>query len=323
MGKNILFVFIISFVFCVSSMFAQDDDSAGSTIDIPVVPIDLIAIPISPAVPTIPDIDPMHAPKIRSNIFGIDLGQYIGDSEITVRTTFKTKHKWYGQDWFDDKGAQGYGVNYRLPLIEGFPGRFYFDVINWSQTGTGSYSSDAAKQNNYKVYYVNDFFEEETYHTQVTISETYYDLLDADMGDDGQEFGIGLSFPGFFDWGRGGKLVPSFYAGKVWNLKLDRSGGYVNEYDGSVYTPGLDYYRKLGESITADIYVKLNYSEGFDTSDNEFTDVTVGLLTDFEVTNGIVITPSVNYVHYLDDTLLNGGRNDGDVWTGLSIRYNF
>lgn len=309
-----------------SGIIFSQNNGGPSADDIPVVPINIL--PISPTMPTIPTLDPMHAPKIRNNIFGIDLGGYIGDSEVTVRTTFQTKHKWYGQDWFDEKGAMGYGVNYRFPTIETIPGTFYFDILSWSPMGsTDSYAASKAKQNNYKVYYVQDFFEEEKHWVQLTISETYYDLTNADDGDDGQEFGVGIALPGLFDFGEkgvdDGQLVPSIYGGKIWNLKLDQTNSFVNEYDGSVYVFGLDYYSRLQENIVGDAYMKLNYKEGLNVNNNDFTDVTVGLLTDIEIGQGTILTPSINYIYYLDDSLLDNNKGDSEVWAGLTIRYNF
>ncbi|MHA1469475.1 MAG: hypothetical protein ACTSSP_02805 [Candidatus Asgardarchaeia archaeon] len=327
MRKGMLLItFLCVLLFFVPVMAQEVPEPEPSIPVVPVIPSSFFnfdTLSIVPNIPTIPNIDLMHTPKVRNNVFGIDLGQYLGDSEVTARTVFKSKHKWYGQDWFDDKGAVGYGVNYRIPKITELPGQLYLDIMNWSPMGTKREGSEKAKQNNYKVYYVQNIFEGEKHQVQLSISEIYYDLTNAEDGDDGQEFGVGLAFPNLFVFEGKGTLVPSFYVGKVWNLKLDDQGNNVNEYDGTVFTGGLDYYRPLTEKLLTDIYLRLNYSEGFESSENKFTDVTVGVLFDMELASGIIVTPSVNYIYYLDDTLAGDGNSDAEVWTGITIRYNF
>lgn len=272
--------------------------------------------------PTIPTSDPGPIFANRDSMF--DLGKSLGGSEISVRSTFVSKYKWYGVDRFDGKGAMGLGVNYQFPKFDSLDSYVGFDYENWSPLGSNSNRvAENASQNTYKVYYVQNLWAGERYNAQVTVSGTYYDLTEADNGENGQEFGVGIAFPELFNWGANGKLVPSAYYGRVWDLALDAPNKTVNKYSGDVYVGGLDYYKSLSDNMLLDVYAKVNYSDGLVSDDSEFTDGTVGVLTDIKLAKGTTVTPFVNYVYYFDQSLLNRGNADGEVWGGVTLRFNF
>jgi len=272
--------------------------------------------------PTLPTLDPGQNLGNTDSMF--DLGKYLGGSEISVRSTFVTKSKWYGVDWFNGKGAMGLGVNYQFPKFTSLDSYVGFDYENWSPLGYNSNAvAEEAKQNNYKIYYVQNLWSKEVYQTQVTVSGTYYDFTDAKNGENGQEFGVGLAFPELFNWGANGRLVPSAYYGRVWDLAIDAPNRTVNKYTGDVYVAGLDYYKTLSDTMLLDVYTKINYSDGLVSDESEFTDATVGVLTDIKLAKGTTVTPFVNYVYYFDQSISNRGNADGDVWGGVTLRFKF
>jgi len=270
--------------------------------------------------PTISNLDVVNLPKVKSNAFGIDVSDYIGDAQKIFRTTYSSKNKFYGQDLMQDKSVYKWGINY--DLSEFYDG-LYFDVETTSPAGTYSGNSDDASQIIYKMYQVSVFNPGSKNEVQLTIQETYYDLQEADLGSDGQELGVGIAFTNMFV-GDDYQIVPRIYYGKVWNLAIDEAGDTTNEYDGSVIVAGADYYKTIN-GMLINFYGEATYVEGFDSSDSELTHAQFGVSTDLSIDQGLIITPSIHYAHYFDDSAVDGGESDstGDVWASLTVSYPF
>lgn len=278
--------------------------------------------------PTIPTLDPTHTPLIRNNLFGINFSEWMGaeGTEITPRTTFKSKDKWYGMDTYGDKGTASVGFNYKFPTTESLGGTFSFDAEYIGYMGGGTPSQYNSQYIVYRLYFDRSYYEGESHQVNLTVGHNYYDLRGSNTND-GQEFGAGISFPRMFEWGKF-NLVPSAYLGYMWDLQYEtNSANIVNQFKGTVGTVAVDLYYAPdpeAEHFLFDFYTRVNYNDSARIDgqkfSKKFTDVTFGAALDFELAHGVIATPSVNYVRYFDR--LSSGRKD-DVWTGVTLRYNF
>lgn len=336
MRKVLFCLFILLSVFS----FA---DNINPEVDPNVIPVpskegtifDQSLLPLNPgAAPTIPTLDPLHAPLLRNNFFGIDFSNWLGaeGTEVTARTTFKSKDKFYGMDTYGAKGTASMGVNYKFPTTESLGGTFYFDGEYKNYIGGGTPSMYSSAYNVYRLYFMREYYKDEKYETRLTVGHNYYDLR-GDNGNDGQEFGAGLAFPELLKWGKF-NLVPNAYLGYIWDLEMQNDTGIVaNKFNGTVAQLGADLYfapDPNAKNFLFDFYVKGNYNDAADldrTPDTygvkgKFTDITFGAAVDFELAKGIIATPTVNYIYYLDEDINSRGKQS-EVWTGVTLRYNF
>lgn len=298
----------------------SDPNATGGTGILPLVP---------GTSPTVPTMDSLHSPLIRNNLFGIDFSNWMGaeGTEVTARTTFKSKDKWYGMDTYGDKGTMTAGVNYKFPTTESLGGTFAFDAAYTNYIGGGTPSQYNSAYNTYRLYFMRSYYKGEKKETCLTVSHNYYDLR-GENGNDGQEFGAGLSFPNLFKWDRF-NFVPMGYLGYVWDLQTQNDTGLVeNKFNGTVAQLGGDLYfapDKNDKDFLFDFYGRANYNDAADTPEEKikgkFTDITIGSSVDFELVKGVIVTPSVNYVYYLDDEINNG--EGSEVWTMVTLRYMF
>lgn len=333
--KKILFFLVIFMVCFFEYTMADNLNPEEEDITVPsitdVIPVDPSLIPLVPgSKPTIPTLDPMHTPLMRNNAFGIDLSNWMGaeGTMITGRTTFKSKDKWHGMEVYGDKGITSIGVNYKFPTTESLGGTFYFDAEYNDYTGGGAPSMYTSAYNVYRLYFERDYYAGDKYETQLTVSHTYYDLR-GENGTDGQEIGAGMALTNLWSYSSF-KIVPSFYLGYVWDLEtMDKTGVHVNNFSGTVAEASIDAYWKPDPSVDSflfDFYAKINYNDDADVNGEkikgEFTDITIGAVMDFELINGIIASPTANYVYYMNDKVNYRGDNS-DIWVGVTLRYNF
>lgn len=278
--------------------------------------------------PTIPTLDPSHTPLIRNNLFGINFSEWMGaeGTEITPRTTFKSKDKWYGMDTYGNKGTASVGLNYKFPTTETLGGTFSFDAEYIGYLGGGTPSQYNSQYIVYRLYFDRQYYAGETHQINLTVGHNYYDLRGSNTKD-GQEFGAGVAFPKLFEWGQF-NLVPSVYFGYLWDLEYETNSDNIeNKFKGTVASISADLYwapDPEADNFLFDFYGRLNYNDSAKIDgqkfSKKFTDATFGVALDFEIMTGVIATPSVNYVRYFDR--LSSGNKD-DIWTGVTLRYNF
>ena len=331
MKKFMLFliIFMLSVFVFADNINPEEDPDAIPMPDLGETIFNPDLLPLTPGgKPTIPTLDPSHTPLIRNNLFGINFSEWMGaeGTEVTPRTTFKSRDKWYGMDTYGDKGTASVGVNYKFPTTESLGGTFYFDAEYIGYMGGGTPSQYNSQYITYRLYFDRLYYAGESYETRMTVGHTYYDLRGGDTND-GQEFGAGISLPNLFNWGKF-SLVPSAYLGYVWDLRYESNSSNIeNQFKGTVGNFGVDAYYapdKRDENFIFNLYGKVNYNDaatiGGQSFKDKFTDFTTGAAVDFEFFKGVIATPSINYVYYFDD--LSSGTRD-EVWTGVTLRYNF
>jgi hypothetical protein len=263
-------------------------------------------------------------------IFGIDFSNWVGaeGTKVTGRTTYKSKDKWYGADVYGDKGTASAGINYQFPTTESLGGKFAFDAEYTDYiSGGGTPSQFDSAYTVYRLYFMREYYKGEKQETRLTVGHNYYQLR-GNNANSGQEFGAGLAFPKVFDWGKF-NLVPKGYLGYVWDLKTkDDTGSTVNEFKGTVAQIGSDLYfapDKNAKEFLFDFFANANYNDAADINGKQikgrFTDITVGTAVDFELMKGIIATPSLSYIYYLEDEIGNG--EDADILVCVTLRYNF
>ena len=235
--------------------------------------------------------------------------------DVTLDYTFASKYIWHGFNLY------GHNTNASQPSVN----------VDFWDTGFGAmvFHSRAkssgqvnAEEYNYILYYSNSFLDDTPLATDYSVSWLYYDYYRNNSHDsDVQELVLSFAWPNLLPGG----ITPNYTTGKLWQSSsnepaLKGVSGWVHVFglNYGLTTPGI-----LGGSDeqVIDLIADLTYNDGYNGAnvDHDWSHVTLGASTSFDLGHNLTLTPGVYYQISMDDSV-----NDKDeVWTTLSLSYQF
>ncbi len=234
---------------------------------------------------------------------------------VTFDTTYVSKYIWHGFNYY---GHDNSAIQPSIDLDLWGTG---FGVTVWhSRANRGRFRD--LEEFDYILYYGDSAFEDTCFSTDYTISWLYYDYSDAPTKDsDLQEFVVQFSWPNMLPEG----IVPSYYLGRLWPAK---SGSAVlKDVGGWVHVIGLGYDWTIPDILpgspeqVVSLFADLTYNDGYGGAsvDHDWSHATLGASTSFEIAENLTFTPALYYQMSMDDSV----NNEDEVWTGLSLTYQF
>jgi hypothetical protein len=326
--KKVLFVMsIFLMLVCGSVGFAEEavvpEETIGDTVEESLkmaIPPGIISV-LPPL--TSPPAPGEGTPLIRNNGFGVDFSPFLPNfNEISVRTGYASKHFWYGEERSND-AVWTVGTTYGIPgnLLEGtvLDGtRLFFDAKTIQQA-----SSDNIKQSeaHYTLFSVTTVNPESNLAMEITTKNTYYDFIDQSSEADGQEFGVQTAFPNILA-DENQRLVPSYYVGRIYESR-DPDGPMADSDGGNVHVFGADWYLNADENLATDLHVfgNMTYLDAVSGADSEMSYATGGVDYDFDLGNNTYLTPYVQVIKYMDDSV--DSKRDCTVYGGMNINLHF
>ena len=251
----------------------------------------------------------------------------------TFDVTYLSAYLWRGFDQYPG----GHGEGAILPSIDldlygtGFGLNVLLSRANTAAVDAhgGGYSFEDQERIDLTLSYSNSYFEYETYATDYTVGWMYYEYPDrptdfADM----QEFFASFSWPEICPEG----VVPSYTIISLWKSESGRPSSTPsltsNDISGRFHIFGLDYDLPV-EGILPDVpeqilhlsaAVVYNEGAGAIGVDHDWSHVVLGVSTDFDIGNGLTLTPGVYHQNTFERTV-NG---DEDItWASLSVSCAF
>lgn len=234
---------------------------------------------------------------------------------VTFDTTWVSKYMWHGFNLY------GHDNSAIQPSIDiNFPETGFGATVWHSQANRAGFRN--VEEFDYILYYANSAFADSTWAMDYSVSWLYYDYYDNKSRDtDLQELILSFSWPNLLPGG----IVPSYSTGKLWPARsgvpgMRNVGGWVHVF-GLGYdltTPGiLSASKEQVFSFMAD----LTYNDGYNGAavDHDWSHVTLGAATGFDIARNLTFTPGLYYQISMDDSV---NRKD-EIWTSLSLTYQF
>lgn len=230
------------------------------------------------------------------------------DMEISFDVTYMSKFMDHGEEYFGEQGG------FEESLEIGFPDSG-FGIAAAYRHATGSGYVDS-RLSDYSIFYENALFNGEQYKTDCRISWIYHNYPDmARNVDNTQEWEAVFSWQDLIPGG----FVP-FYAVCY---EYPAGSGYDNrDMAGFIHTFGVEYSMNIKDlqnplNISAD----MEYRDGLggDDFDHDFSHITLGTSSAFEITENLSFTPGIFYQISMDDSVC-----DEDVlYSALNMHYEF
>jgi len=263
-------------------------------------------------------------------IIGIAQAQ---DSELhgSVDLTYQSKYIWRGFDVYDDKSAVQPSLDLNL-----FGTGLGINVMGHRANSSGF---EAAERWDYMLYYQNMLFPDEAHTTLYRLGWVYYNFpqghnQDADL----QEMSTILSWPKLCPAG----VIPSYVLAKLWpnsssslvasNLDLSTSPPQPSRGSASGWAHifMLDYPLTVGGILpetpeqVLNLHAEVIYNDGIGPDgrdvDHDWSNATFGISTGFDLSDEVVLTPSV-YHQITMDSSVNDDKDE--TWATMSMTYKF
>jgi hypothetical protein len=233
---------------------------------------------------------------------------------VTLDTTYVSKYIWHGFDLYGDHGAIQPSVDIDLW------GSGFGVMVFHSRANRSGFRN--MEEFNYIPYYSNSAFADSAWATDYSVSWLYYDYYDNKSSDaDLQEVVLSFSWPNL----PLGGIVPSYTTGKLWPTSSNAPG--MRNIGGWVHVFGLGYDLKTSPIVPGtdeqvfSLIADLTYNDGYNGADvdHDWSHVTLGVSTSFDLGNNLTFAPAVYYQISMDDSV----NDEDEVWTGLSLSYSF
>ena len=253
-----------------------------------------------------------------------------GELHGAVDVTYQSKYIWRGFDVYGDKSAIQPSVTLDL----------YGTGFGISAMGHRANSSgfENVERWDYTLFYKNALFADESYATQYMLGWVYYNYPDlkgewADL----QEIHAVLSWPEILPVEG---LVPTYVLVKLWPSsggswvasKFDLSKGTASSgtASGFAHIFMLDYALPV-EDLLPDIpeqilrlHTELVYNDGVGPAgqdvDSDWSNAVLGITTDFELAEGVTLTPGIYYQVSMDKSV---NEDQDEMWATVGVRYEF
>lgn len=253
-----------------------------------------------------------------------------GELHGAADVTYQSKYIWRGFDVYGDKSAIQPSVTLDL----------YDTGFGVSAMGHRANSSgfENVERWDYTLFYKNALFDGESYATQYMLGWVYYNYPDlrsewADL----QEIHAVLSWPEILPVEG---LVPTYVLVKLWPSsggswvasKFDLSTGTASSgtASGFAHIFMLDYALPV-EDLLPDIpeqilrlHTELVYNDGVGPAgqdvDSDWSNAVLGITTDFELAEGVTLTPGIYYQVSMDKSV---NEDQDEMWATVGVRYEF
>jgi hypothetical protein len=248
-----------------------------------------------------------------------------GESALhgTIDVTYLSKYVWRGFDIYGDKSAIRPSIDLDL-----FGTGFGVSVAAHRANSSGF---EDGERWDYALYYQNSLFEEETYATNYRLSWIHYNFPDSAMRDyDLDEIQAFLSWPKICPAG----VVPSYVLVKLWPTSSGSKVGSRSPFGGTAsgwaHIFMLDYpwtvenlLPEIPEQVF-NIHSEFVYNDGVGPGgqnvDQDWSNMVVGISTDFDLGNSLTFTPGVYHQVTMDDSV---NDDKDETWVSLGMRYTF
>ncbi|MHC4475604.1 MAG: hypothetical protein ACYTEL_08155 [Planctomycetota bacterium] len=254
-----------------------------------------------------------------------------GELSGSVGLTYVSEYIWRGFDYFlSDRSA--YQANAAIDLGETGLG------LNLSWIRPFSSGRENAETASVGLSYGSSVLEGETYVTSCTVGWVYYGFPDEPrsggrpfprgQGADMQEMFLSLAWPEICPAG----IVPSYTVVMMWPSE---SGSRVNENQGWAHIFGIGYDFQIAGLMaetpeqTVHVSAAMVYNDGMmpgvavqplsGTTDHDWSHAVLGVSTDFDLGNELVLTPGFYYQSSWEDTV----NPEDEYWVSLGLAYSF
>lgn len=247
-----------------------------------------------------------------------------GELSGMVDFTYQSKYIWRGFDVYGDKSAIQASVNLDL-----FGTGFGVSAMAHRANSSGF---ELGERWDYYVYYGNKLFEDEMYATNWRLGWVYYNFPEFSNhrrgSPDLQELHWILSWPNALPV-KG--LVPTYILVKLWPSNSDslqhQLGGHTSGFahifmlDYGLPIPGI--LPDTDEQILR-FHSELVFNDGVHpppggNADHDWSNLVVGVETDFDLGNNMSLTPGLYQQLSMDDSV----NDEDETWVNLSLRYKF
>jgi len=236
---------------------------------------------------------------------------------IDLETAYVSRYMWQGYVLFDDHAALQPGVTWNL-----FDTGFSLNVWGSIPMGTGSFNDSGGinqwQELDYTAAYEVSFFEEQPWQVDVGTKYLYYHFPKLNHLADCQETGLSIGLPNAIRCGPI-PIAVSYYGAKLWPTSSgvdDVAGGYhvlCTSADFDIPWPG-----KSDKSQTFTFCADLTYNDGIYNADHDWSHVTMGLSTDFDL-EPFTVSPFLNYQISMDDSV----NTENELYGGVSVSISF
>lgn len=251
-----------------------------------------------------------------------------------IDLTYQSKYVWRGFNCFGSQTALQASVDLDL-----YGTGFGFNVMGHVPLGGGYVNLERW---DYKLYYYNQLFEDETYATNYMLGYVYYNYPDqpsegsasdlpCSQAANLQEGHAVLSWPKVL--GVEG-LVPTYVLVKMWPSESGSFSGsrsvvggtasgwaHIFMLDYALTVPGL--MPETPEQVL-NLHTELVYNDGVGPAgqdvDQDWSNVVFGVSTDFDLGNNMFLTPGVYYQIAMDSSV---NADKDQAWVTLGLKYTF
>jgi hypothetical protein len=239
----------------------------------------------------------------------------------TASLTYQSKYVWRGFDVYNDKSAIQPSVDLDL-----FGTGFGLCITGHRANSDGF---ENLERWDYNLYYGGKLFEDEAYATNWRMGYVHYNYPDnsshTEDSIDLSELHWILSWPNAIPGG----VVPSYVLVKLWPYNSGTLGGNAS---GWAHIFMLDYAFSV-QPILPDtdeqvlrLHSELVYNDGVHplgdyapNVDSDWSNLTVGIETDFDLGNNLCFTPGLYQQISMDDSV----DPEDETWVNLSLKYKF
>ncbi len=245
----------------------------------------------------------------------------------SVGVIYDSKYIWRGIDVYGDKSAIHPFIDLDL-FGTGFG-------MNITAHRANSDGYEDAERWDYTIYYHNRLFDDEPYATDYMFGYRYYNFPDSSShttsSTDIQEVHGLFSWPNIFQVEG---LVPRYCIVKMWPSNSGTAIGAASPFGGTAsgwaHIFMLDYALKTscpimeGQERVFNLHSEFVYNDGVHPGggnvDHDWTNMVLGISTDFDLGNNFAFTPGVYHQITFDDSI---NDDKDETWVSLAVKYSF
>jgi len=230
------------------------------------------------------------------------------DISLSVDVTYMSKFMDHGEEYFGEQS--GWEESLEIGLWDtGFG-------LSAAHRHAGDSGYVNSRRGDYSIYYENVLFENQLYETSYRVNWIYHNYPDSPRNaDNTQEWEAIFSWQELIPAG----LVPTYAV----CYEYPAGSGYDNrDMAGFIHTFGVEYSVDIeGFRNPLDISADMEYRDGLGGGDidHDFSHITLGASTVFEIAERLCFTPGLYYQISTDDSVCD----EDVIYTVLNMHYEF